>query len=128
MFKFSETSKSRREGVDLRLIEISDMAITLSRVDFGIPEHGGYRSTETQQGLYADKKSKADGVKKKSFHQSGLALDVYAYVDGKASWEHRDLAMVAAAMLQSASVLGYKLKWGGHFKNFIDLPHFQLVD
>jgi len=126
MFKFSERSLSRRSGVDPRLIDISDMAIKSSVIDFGIPEYGGLRTEKDQRSLFAAGKSKCDGIDNKSYHQSGLALDVYAYVDGKASWEREHLAMVAAAMLQSACELGYKLEWGGLWP--WDMPHFQLGD
>jgi hypothetical protein len=37
MFKLSNSSKQRREGVDPRIIEISDLAIQISVVDFGHP-------------------------------------------------------------------------------------------
>lgn len=125
-FQFSERSLERMEGVDPRLKEIAKHAITISKIDFGIPADGGLRTAERQAELFATGKSKADGVKNKSRHQSGNALDVYAYVEGKASWEKEHLAMVAAAMLQSASILGYKLEWGGLWKSFVDMPHFQI--
>lgn len=126
MFQFSQRSLERMQGVDPRLKEIAKHAITISKIDFGIPADGGLRTAERQAELFAAGKSKADGVKNKSRHQSGNALDVYAYVEGKASWEKEHLAMVAAAMLQSASILGYKLEWGGLWKSFVDMPHFQI--
>lgn len=125
-FQFSKRSLERMEGVDPRLKEIAKHAITISKIDFGIPQDGGLRTAERQAELFADGKSKADGVKNKSRHQSGMALDVYAYVDGKASWETEHLALVAAAMLQSASIFGYKLEWGGLWRSFVDMPHFQI--
>ena len=125
-FKLSDKSKQRREGVDPRLIEISDLAIQISVIDFGIPGDGGLRTAERQNELFEGGKSKADGYDKLSEHQSGNALDFYAYVDGAASWEPEHLAMVAAAFLQAAAMLGYKLKWGGLWKSFKDMPHVQL--
>ena len=125
-FKLSDKSKQRREGVDPRLIEISDLAIQISVIDFGIPRDGGLRLAKRQNELFEDGKSKADGYDKLSEHQSGNALDFYAYVDGAASWEPEHLAMVAAAFLQAAAMLGYKLKWGGLWKSFKDMPHVQL--
>ena len=62
----------------------------------------------------------------RAYHQTGNAVDVYAYVDGKASWDHEHLASVAAAMLQASSELGIPLEWGGLWKGFCDRPHFQL--
>lgn len=127
-FRFSSSSLVRRANVDKRLVEISDLAIKISVVDFGVPQYGGLRTAEEQRDLYDANKSNCDGTVKLSNHQIGKALDVYAYVGGKASWDRYDLSMVAAAMLQSASVLGYKLKWGGLWTKFKDYPHFELVD
>jgi len=139
MFKLSQKSKDRREGVDPRLIEISDQAIIITLVDFGIPQDGGMRNASRQNELFLDNKSKADGYKNASQHQLGKALDFYAYVDGKASWEHHHLAMVAVAFLQSASMLGYELNCGILWKSIEpklinsveygwDAGHLQLVD
>jgi len=126
MFKLGQNSLNNRSGVDPRLIEISDRAIQLSIVDFGIPRSGGLRTVEDQAILFTSGKSKADGRTNKSYHQTGRALDVYAYVNGKASWEKEHLALIAAAMLQAASELGYRLTWGGLWTGFCDMPHFQL--
>jgi peptidoglycan L-alanyl-D-glutamate endopeptidase CwlK len=144
MYKLSNKSKQRREGVDPRLIEIDDLAIQLTLVDYGHPADAGARSAERQYELFLAKKSKCDGYKNLSNHQPakdgyGKALDVYAFVNGKASWERDHLAMVACAYFQAASILGYKIKWGGMWKsskpktkNGIpygwDCPHFELVD
>ena len=113
MFKLSAASKKNREGADIRLIEISDLAIQISKIDFGIPGNGGLRSAETQNQLFKEELSKADGYENLSHHQTGEALDFYAYIDGSSSWRHDHLAMVASAFLQAASILGYRLNWGG---------------
>ena len=126
--KLSERSKKRRSGVDPRLIEISDLAISITKIDFGHPEHSGMRSAEEQFELFKIGRSKADGYKKLSRHQTGLALDFYAFVDGKASWDKEHLAMVACAFLQAASILGYQLEWGGLWRSFQDYPHVQLLE
>ncbi len=113
MFKFSTTSRLRMSGVNPEMIEIANLAIKISVVDFGIPADGGVRTAERQKELFDTHKSKADGVTNLSRHQSGDALDFYAYINGRASWEHDHLAIVACAFLQAASILGYKLNWGG---------------
>ena len=125
-FKLGSNSIKNRAGVDDRLIHISNRAIQISIIDFGIPSSGGLRTTEQQAELYADRKSNADGVTHKSHHQTGKALDVFAFVDGKASWEKEHLAIIAVAMMQAANELGYHLEWGGFFRSFTDMPHFQL--
>lgn len=136
-FTLSARSKQRREGVNPKLIEINDLALIICPIDFGIPDFGGLRSAEEQNSLFKNGKSKADGYTKESYHQSGDALDFYAFVNGHASWSHDHLAMVAAAHLQAASILGYELEWGGFWKsneliNGIpygwDMAHIQLKD
>tara|TARA_B110000902_G_scaffold207400_1_gene236383 strand:+ start:79 stop:438 length:360 start_codon:yes stop_codon:yes gene_type:complete len=113
-------------GIDDRLVDVVELAITLTNIDFGVPETGGLRTVQDQAQLFTSGKSKADGRIHKSYHQTGRAVDVFAYVNGKASYNTEHLAMVAAAMLQSASQLNIELKWGGHFRSFTDMPHFEL--
>ena len=127
-FKLGKNSINNLAGVDGRLIAIADLAIELTNIDFGVPSTGGLRTESDQAKLFADGVSKADGVNNKSYHQSGKAMDVYAYVDGKASWDKLHLAVIASAMLQASSQLGYKLKWGGLWKSWQDYPHFEIKD
>jgi len=112
-FKFSKISNERRAGVDPRLIQISDRALEISVVDFGIPEHGGKRTALEQHLLFQEGVSRVDGYNDLSYHQSGKALDFYAFVNGEASWHPGHLAMVASAFLQAAVEFGYRLTWGG---------------
>jgi len=116
MFILSQRSLERREGVDPDLIAVNNLALKITVIDFGIPEHGGLRTAETQNQLYLDGFSKADGYNNLSNHQSGDALDFYAFVNGAASWEHHHLAMVAAAHLQAASMLKISINWGGFWQ------------
>ena len=128
MFKLGNNSIKNLTGVDGRLIEIADLAITISPIDFGIPSTGGLRSESDQAQLFKDGVSKADGVNNKSYHQSGKAVDLYAYVDGKASWDKAHLTIIATSMLQAAAQLGYPLKWGGLWKSWQDMPHYEIKD
>jgi len=128
MFKLGANSLKNREGIDSRLLDITDLAISISNVDFGIPSTGGLRTTEDQAKLWTAGSSKCDGRTNKSYHQTGKAVDVYAYVDGHASWDKLDLALIAAAMLQASAQLGHELKWGGNWKSWQDYPHFELKD
>lgn len=128
MFVFSKRSIKNMEGVNHKLIEIAKKALSISKIDFGIPNDGGLRTAQEQFKLYSRNLTKCDGTYKKSCHQLGNALDVYAYVNGKASWENEYLSQIANAMLQSSIILGYKITWGGLWKNFIDMPHFELIN
>lgn len=127
MFNLSQRSKDHMAGVDPRLIEIAEKAIEITAIDFGIPDTGGKRTATQQNILFVNGRSKCDGYQKRSKHQDGKALDFFAYTNGKASWDIQDLPMVAAAFLQAASILGYKIKWGGLWE-FKDMPHVELID
>ena len=125
-FKLSKRSLRNRSQVDSRLIEISNLAIKLTLIDFGHGNDSGKRTAKRQNKLFKGGSSKADGYNKISLHQSGMALDFYAFVNGKASWDKDHLALVACSFLQAASMLGYKLEWGGLWG--WDYPHVQLIE
>lgn len=142
-FRLSNKSKKNRIGVDERLIEMDDLAITLTKVDYGHGPDAGVREDERQMELFKLGVSKADGVKKRSNHQrskkdgKGKALDCTAYVDGKPSYDHAAYAMIALAWMQAAMMLGYKLRVGIMFStgptiNGIrygwDGPHMEIIE
>lgn len=127
MFQFSGSSIANRHGVDRRLIDLSDRALEITKIDFGHPKHAGLRTAYEQNQLFRDGKSKADGYTHRSRHQDGKALDFYAYVDGQASWQKEHLAQVACAFFQAAIELNIKIRWGGLW-NFEDFPHVELVE
>ena len=132
MYTLSKNSLKALEGVDGRLQKVVRRALSMSKIDFGIPSTGGLRSDIQQNKLFLAGKSKADGYTHKSRHQPNLkgkseAVDFYAYVDGKASWEPEHLAQVAATLLQAAIELNIKIKWGGLFRSFTDMPHIELI-
>lgn len=126
-FKLSKRSKSRMEGIDSRLIAIAELAISLSIIDFGIPKDGGFRTVDRQKELFDRGASKCDGTNRKSRHQSGLAVDFFAYRDGKATWDKESMATVACAFLQAASILGIAVQWGGLWNSWQDFPHIELL-
>lgn len=132
---FSEASMTRLRTVDIRLQMIFREALRSSPIDFGIPEYGGKREAEEQHQLFLDGKSQLDGYEKESYHQSGKAVDIYAYV-GKASWDEKHLRLLAGHILGTAKRLGFELFWGGDWdrdhdyddQTFNDLVHFELRD
>ena len=127
MFKLSKRSRERLNGIEPILIEIVEEAIKTSPLDFGIPSFGGLRTAEEQHYLFNKKVSKCDGYKKESYHQSGNAFDIYAYVNKKASWDRGHLTQIARHIQKVAlDKFGIKLTWGGDWTRFLDLPHFQI--
>jgi peptidoglycan L-alanyl-D-glutamate endopeptidase CwlK len=115
IFKLSERSLERLEGVNPILIEILQEAIKRSPIDFGIPQYGGLRTAEEQAELFKRKKSKCDGLVKKSYHQSGNAFDIVPYIAGKYSWERDHINIVAGVIMAVAHEKGVNLRWGATF-------------
>jgi len=126
-FYLSSQSLAQLHGTDPRITPLVQRAIQITKVDFGIPQDGGLRTSERQRELFELKVSQCDGYHHKSYHQFGRAFDVYAYVEGDASWDEKHLALVAAAILQAANELGYRVEWGGLWASQ-DMPHFQFVN
>ena len=131
-YYFSKRSLEQLKGVDPRLQELMQNAIKVSPIDFGIPQFGGLRSAEEQQILFKKGVSKCDGFKLKSRHQSGKAIDIYAFVAGKASWKKHHLALVAGVIISEAERIELNIKWGGTFGSNEfegwDMPHFELIE
>ena len=127
MYKLSKRSLSRLENVNPILIAIVVDSIRESPYDFGIPQHGGKRTADEQNLLFKDGKSQLDGFKKKSYHQSGNAFDIFGYRDGHATWDATVLERIARH-IQKVALEQYdvKLTWGGDWISFKDMPHFQI--
>jgi hypothetical protein len=92
-FTFSKSSLSKLERVDPRLQLLANEVLKISPIDFAITS--GYRTTEEQQKLYKQSKSKLDGITKKSKHQAneyGLseAIDICPYINGKLDYTATD--------------------------------------
>jgi peptidoglycan L-alanyl-D-glutamate endopeptidase CwlK len=78
-YKFSKKSLDTLKTVDGRLQALAHVVLANSEHDFGIPSTGGLRTSEEQNKLYKKGWSKLDGYNKKSYHQSGLAIDIAVY-------------------------------------------------
>lgn len=146
MFKFSKRSIRNMKDVNDEMVLVFMTAIQYSPIDFGIPNDGGVRSALRQHQMFLDPdiETKCDGYDKVSKHQIpdgeafGKALDVYAYINGKASWNKVHLSIIAGVILSTAKRLKAEGKisidvvWGGTFgsRNFKgwDKPHFQIVN
>jgi len=120
-FYLSDRSKRNRSTARIELVEISDLAITLTPVDFGHGRLSAARNSKDQNILYNKGHSKLDGYLELSKHQVweemhphlpelANALDFFAYANGKAIWSGEEMAIVGAAFLQAACKLGYKVE------------------
>ena len=124
MNKASRRTKDNLKGVNIKLAMLAGYVLGISKVDFWVNE--GLRSTETQQRYFKEGSTKCDGIKNKSNHQLGRAIDVY-YVGWKRDAEDQqkwkeliDTFKLAGKQLGIKLEFGYDWGW--------DNPHIELAD
>ena len=153
MFKLSNRSLEKLEGVNPLLVDTVKRAIQLSKVDFGVIY--GVRSLAEQKRLYEAKRSQT--MKSKHLIQedgTSHAIDLMAYDGSNPSWDIVMYDDIADAMKAAAKETGAKIGWGAAWqidditkwdgtmeqamnayidlrrsqsrRPFIDGPHFQL--
>ena len=148
-FKLSSRSLGRLDGVDEKLSNIVKKAIEYTKIDFGVIQ--GLRSIEEQKELVAKGLSKTMNSK----HLEGRAVDLMAYLNGRACWEVNVYDEIADAMKQAAIEEDVPVRWGAAWtvsdirtwsgtmeeamlnyvdirrsqnkRPFIDAPHFELM-
>lgn len=106
-YKLSRRSRDRLVGVDPQLVDVVNLAIQLTNVDFGVSE--GVRSVQRQRELVA----KGASQTMKSKHIEGLAVDLVAYIGDRISWELALYDNIADAMKMAAQELDVPIRWGG---------------
>lgn len=89
----------------------------------------GNRTVQQQQALYAKGRTRpgaivtnADGVRAKSNHQDGRAVDcTFLDASGRPHWPENGPWSAYGACAKAVG-----LKWGGDFKSMSDKPHIEL--
>lgn len=131
-YGLSKRSMKSLTGVDPRLVAIAIYALRKFSVhDFVITE--GARSVERQKELVAAGASKTMNSKHIPVNGYAMAIDLYpAPIPEDLSKPPAGYTQlqkdVATAIKQAAKDLGYKITWGGDWKTFKDLPHFQMEE
>ena len=148
-YKLSTRSQEKLIGVKGELKEVVCLAITYTKIDFGVIE--GVRTENRQRVLVESGASKT----MKSKHLDGRAVDLMAYVDGRGCWELNVYDEVADAMKRAAIEVDVAVRWGAAWtvtdirewngtmeeamnsyvdtrrgqgrRPFIDAPHFELI-
>lgn len=115
-FKFSQRSLTNLQNVDSELVSVAHLALNLSEVDFGISE--GLRTLSRQKELVASGKSQTMNSKHLDNKSTpdvidSWAIDTYAYVNGKVSWDIDHYITIAEAFRMAAIELNKKIRWGG---------------
>lgn len=85
----------------------------------------GYRNKAEQEEAFANGHSKAHyGQSFHNFYPS-LAVDAMPW---PINWNDlKGIHEFAGFVLGMAASKGIPIRWGGHFKNFFDGPHFELI-
>ena len=99
-FSLSKKSLAKLEGVDKDLVAIVRYAITATKIDFAVI--CGLRTIEEQRKLVASGASQTMNSK----HIGGNAVDLMAYIGGRASWELNVYDEIADAMKEGAQQVG----------------------
>ena len=148
-YKLSTRSREKLIGVKGELKEVVCLAITYTKIDFGVIEW--VRTENRQRALVESGASKT----MKSKHLDGRAVDLMAYVDGRGCWELNVYDEVADAMKRAAIEVDVAVRWGAAWtvtdirewkgtmeeamnsyvdtrrgqgrRPFIDAPHFELI-
>ena len=112
-------------GVHPDLARVTKRAIELTPIDFGISE--GVRTYARQVELVEEKKSTT--LHSQHLLQDsgyGHAIDVYAYLNGKANWQNKYYGPIVQAFITAAIEEEVQLEFGHLWKDFQDSVHIQL--
>ena len=105
-FTLSQRSLDRLEGVHDDMIRVVKKAIDVTKIAFGVI--CGLRTIEEQKALV----DKGASQTMKSKHLDGLAVDLMAYIGGRASWELNLYDDIADAMKDAAMHEDVPVRWG----------------
>lgn len=125
MYEFSAASLKNLESVHPDLVRVAKRAIKETPIDFGITE--GARSYARQCELVQQKKSQ-------TLHSLHLiqpdgyahAIDVYAWVNGKTTWQNKYYGPIVQTFITAATALEVQLEFGHLWQGFQDSVHIQL--
>lgn len=89
------------------------------------------RTFEEQTKLYNQRPRVTNSKAGQSYHNYGLALDIVLIIDGKtASWDIKedwDGDLQSDWMEVVIIMKKHGFKWGGDWKTFKDMPHFEMT-
>lgn len=146
-YTFGKNSANKLSTCHSDLQKIMSLAISRSKVDFGISE--GHRSKSRQHQLFVEGKSKIDGYSKMGKHnyKPSLAVDIYGYhpdltTRRKLAYDRVTLSYIAglidacAKELYQKGEINHLIRWGANWdsdgiidydQSFDDFPHFELI-
>jgi len=119
---FGRTSVERINTIHKDLREVLYAAIE----DFDFSVICGSRGEEEQNEAFAAGRSKLKWPESKHNKVPSRAVDIAPY---PIDWTDTERFLrLAAVVLEKASQAGVSLRWGGNWKTFSDMPHFELAE
>lgn len=146
-YKFSNNSLNTLSKIDVRLQALVHSVLEKTPYDIGIPSTGGIRTSEEQNELFKKGWSKLDGFRKKSYHQSGFAVDIVLYDEHGMCYKCLDkYEKISKIFINNFKILRHAgvfpedsyIRWGfdwnmngirgdkDPYEKFYDAPHFEL--
>lgn len=109
--------------------KVRQVLAAMAALGYPMVAYDGRRTTEQQVKLYAQGRTapgrivtNADGVKKRSRHQDGVAVDCAFLQPKPGGWT---LTWTGPWPAYGACGEALGLVWGGRFKSLQDLPHLE---
>lgn len=135
MYSYGKRSVQNINTVNVVLQILAQKIIIEVSYDIGILDSGGFRTASEQNKIFKAKNSECDGYHKKSYHQTGMAIDFVPYVDGKFTWSNKKAFLSNAKtilemweeMKKSGRAKDYYLHWGGYWGDK-DLNNNKLLE
>ena len=91
--------------------------INYTPIDFVVNWDGAYRTAEVQNQKFKDGYSNCDGYEILSAHQSGLAVDLVPWINGRATWDLEHAKALGASFKTYCNIRNIPIVWGGDWAN-----------
>ena len=113
------------EGVHPDLVEVIRRAAAITKQPF-IVIHGLRTPAEEAEMVRKGASTTMHSRHLPNKIGKACAVDVAATTNGKIDWNPKLYAQIAVAVQKAEDELGITVEWGGDWKSFKDLGHFQL--
>lgn len=124
---FGKTSQERLATCHADLQALMNRAITDTPIDFAII--CGFRDQADQDKAFMQGYSKVKWPNGKHNRNPSQAVDIAPIDCGMVTWDKPELFdKLAAHIAICAKDLDIAVVWGGSWKDFVDLPHWQLKE
>ena len=130
MYTLGRKTRKHMIGLHPYLAFCVEEAIKRTKQDFTILATGGVRTNRMQADMYAQGRTKP-GRKitwtHNSYHQYGLAVDIVAWENGRASWDTDLYKELEVAMKSVIAEYSLPIDWGYDLWKK-DMPHWQITE